>query len=106
MALFALIPAVGPAIVWVPTALVLFLAGNLVGALAVLIGGVFIIGLIDNILRPILVGRDLEMSDALVMLSILSGIFVFGPNGLVVGPVIASLFLAGWSLYEREYRAH
>lgn len=104
MALLALVPAAGPAVIWVPTGLVLLLLGDTYGALTVLIGGALIVGLLDNVLRPILIGRDLEMSDALIMLSIIGGIIGFGPSGLIIGPVISALFLAAWSLYEREYR--
>jgi predicted PurR-regulated permease PerM len=104
MALLALVPAAGPAVIWAPTGLVLLLLGDTYGALTVLVGGALIVGLLDNVLRPILIGRDLEMSDALIMLSIIGGIIGFGPSGLIIGPVISALFLAAWSLYEREYR--
>ncbi len=104
MALLALVPAAGPALIWIPTGLILLLLGDTYGALIVLIGGAFLVGLLDNVLRPLLIGRDLEMSDALVMLSILGGIIAFGPSGLIIGPVISALFIAAWSLFEREYR--
>ena len=104
MALFALVPAVGPAIIWLPGGLILLATGHIIGALIVLLGGALIVGLVDNFLRPILIGRDLEMSDAVVLLSILSGLLAFGPSGLVIGPVVAALFLAGWGLFEKEYR--
>ncbi len=104
MALLALVPAAGPAIIWVPTGLILLLLGDTYGALVVWIGGAFLVGLLDNVLRPLLIGRDLEMSDALVMLSILGGLIAFGPSGLIIGPVISALFIATWSLFEREYR--
>lgn len=104
MAIFALVPAIGPGIVWLPASLILFATGDLSGGLIILIGGVVVVSLIDNLLRPILVGRDLEMSDALIMLSIIGGIVTFGFNGLIIGPVIAALFIASWSLFEQEYR--
>lgn len=105
MCIFALVPAVGPAVVWLPTGLILLATGNISGALIVLIGGALIVGLLDNFLRPLLIGRDLEMSDALVMLSIISGLLAFGPSGIVIGPVVAALFLAAWSLFEKEYQS-
>lgn len=104
MAIAALIPAVGPGIIWLPMGLVLLATGNLFGGVVVLLGGALFVGLLDNVLRPMLVGRDLEMSDALVMLSILSGLLTFGPSGIVIGPVLAAIFLAAWGLFEREYR--
>jgi len=104
MALLALVPAAGPAVIWVPTALVLYLMGDTYAAITIALGGAVLVGLLDNVLRPLLIGRDLEMSDALVMLSILGGIIAFGPSGLIIGPVISALFIATWSLFEREYR--
>ncbi len=60
--------------------------------------GLFVIGLVDNVLRPILVGRDTRLPDYLVLLSTLGGIEVFGFNGFVIGPVIAALFIATWNI--------
>src|SRR5262249_499829 len=64
--------------------------------------GVLVVGLVDNVLRPILVGKDIRMPDYLVLVSTIGGLAVFGVNGFVLGPVIAALFLATWSLYARE----
>jgi predicted PurR-regulated permease PerM len=65
----------------------------------VLLGGLFVIGLVDNLLRPIVVGRDTKMPDYLVLISTLGGIAVFGLAGFVAGPVIAALFLVMWELF-------
>ena len=62
-----------------------------------------VIGLVDNILRPILVGRDTRMPDYLVLLSTLGGLSVFGASGFVIGPVIAALFLACWQMFALEF---
>jgi predicted PurR-regulated permease PerM len=59
---------------------------------------VFVIGLVDNVLRPILVGKDTKMPDYLVLISTLGGIAVFGINGFVIGPVIAAMFIAVWGM--------
>ncbi|MGZ3239623.1 MAG: AI-2E family transporter, partial [Burkholderiaceae bacterium] len=64
--------------------------------------GVFIIGLIDNILRPILVGKETQMPDYVVLFSTLGGIVIFGLNGFVIGPVIAALFIAVWDVFVAE----
>jgi predicted PurR-regulated permease PerM len=61
--------------------------------------GVFVIGLVDNVLRPILVGKDTRMPDYLVLVSTLGGLAVFGLNGFVIGPLIAALFMSSWSIY-------
>lgn len=98
MAFFALIPLVGPAIVWAPAALLLFLTGDVWQALVVALGGTILVGTIDNILRPLLVGRDTAMPDALVFLSVLGGLSVFGAGGIIAGPVVAALFLSVWGL--------
>lgn len=103
MAFCALIPAVGPFIVWLPAGLVLLLMGSVWQGLVILLGGAFVIGSIDNILRPILVGRDSEMPDALVLLAILGGIATFGIAGVIIGPVIAALFLSLWDSFGKEF---
>lgn len=104
MAFLALIPLGGPALVWVPTALILFLSGNIGSAVAIVIGGALLVGTIDNILRPFLVGRDTEMPDALILLSVLGGLATFGPGGIVIGPVVAALFLSVWGMFSAEIR--
>jgi predicted PurR-regulated permease PerM len=65
---------------------------------------VLVIGLADNILRPILVGRDTKLPDWMVLLSTLGGLSLFGINGFVVGPLIAVLFIAFWQIFGREFR--
>ena len=105
MALCALIPAVGPAIVWVPAAFLLLFFGNIVGAVLVLAGGLIVISTLDNLLRPVLVGRDTGIPDALILLSVLGGLGTFGLTGLILGPVIAALFLALWELFEKDFRS-
>jgi len=104
MALLALVPGVGPAVIWLPAGLILFALGANGPALVVLVGGAVILGSIDNVLRPILVGRDTNMPDALVLLSVLGGIGLFGISGIILGPALAALFLASWELFGREYR--
>lgn len=98
MALFSLLPAVGTAIVWVPVAIYLAVTGAWVKAAIMVFCGVFIIGLVDNLLRPILVGRDTRMPDFVVLIATLSGIELFGLTGFIVGPVIAALFIAVWNM--------
>lgn len=103
MAFVSVIPAVGPFLVWLPAGLFLLAIGSLVPALIVLIGGAVVISSIDNILRPILVGRDTQMPDALIFISILGGISVFGLTGVIIGPVIAALVLTVWDLFAEEF---
>ncbi|MBP9668658.1 MAG: AI-2E family transporter, partial [Candidatus Pacebacteria bacterium] len=103
IALVAIIPAAGPAVVWIPAALILFYMGNTFGAIVIALGGGLVLSTIDNILRPILVGKDTNMPDSLILLSVLGGISTFGIAGVILGPVIAALFLALWHLFEEQY---
>lgn len=97
MGFFSLLPAVGSGIVWVPVAIYLFATGDTVKGVIVVFCGTFVIGLVDNFLRPLLVGRDTRMPDFVVLISTLSGLELFGLNGFIIGPVIAALFMAVWS---------
>lgn len=98
MGFFSLLPAVGTGIVWVPVAAYLLLTGSYMQGAIMIFCGLFIIGMIDNLLRPILVGRDTRMPDFVVLIATLSGLELFGLNGFIVGPVIAALFIAVWNL--------
>jgi predicted PurR-regulated permease PerM len=98
MAFLSLLPAVGAGLVWVPVAIYFLLVGALWKSVALLAYGVLVIGLVDNLLRPILVGKDTRMPDYVVMITTLGGIAVFGINGFVLGPVIAAMFIAVWHI--------
>ncbi|MNP20825.1 putative inner membrane protein [compost metagenome] len=99
MAFLSLLPAVGAGIVWAPVA-VYFVATGAVWQGAVLAAfGVFVIGLVDNVLRPLLVGKDTKMPDYLILISTLGGLAVFGLNGFVIGPLIAALFMSSWAIF-------
>jgi len=104
MALLSLLPAVGAALVWVPVAIWLLATGQILQGIGLTLWGVLVIGLVDNLLRPILVGKDTRMPDYLVLLATLGGISVFGINGLVVGPLIAAMFLVAWNLFTTVRR--
>ena len=100
MAFLSLLPAVGAGLVWGPVALYFLLSGALWQSLVLTLFGVLVIGLVDNLLRPILVGRDTRMPDYLILVSTLGGLTLFGLNGFVIGPLIAALFLSVWSLFN------
>lgn len=102
MAVASLIPAVGTSLIWAPAALLLLISGSWIKALILVAFGVLAIGLLDNFLRPILVGRDTKIPDYLVLFSTLGGLALFGFTGLVLGPIIASLFLAVWQINGEE----
>ena len=94
-----MLPAVGSALIWGPAAVYLFVTGDWAKGTILLVYGGLLIGLADNFLRPILVGRDTRMPDYLVLFSTLGGLGLFGITGFVLGPVIAALFLAVWEIY-------
>lgn len=102
MAIFSLLPAVGPALVWAPIAVFLLLTGSIWQGVVVIVSGALIIGMADNLLRPRLVGRETGIPDWLVLVTTLGGIAAFGLSGIVVGPVVGGLFLAGWSIYRDQ----
>lgn len=102
MAVVSLLPAVGAAIVWVPVAIYLLASGSVWQGLSLIAFGTLVIGLVDNILRPILVGKDTKMPEYLVLISTLGGLEVFGLNGFVLGPVIAAMFLAVWDIAPKK----
>lgn len=105
MAIFSLLPALGPAIVWVPVAIYLLATGAIWQGLVVIGSGIAVVGLADNMLRPILVGRDTGIPDWIVLVTTLGGIALMGLSGIVVGPLVAGLFLIGWTVLREERRA-
>lgn len=103
MAVFSVLPAVGPGLVWLPAAVILLGMGQIVKGIILIAAGVLVIGLVDNVLRPILVGRDTQMPDYLVLLATLGGLAVFGVSGFVIGPVVAAFFLVVWEMFAQEH---
>lgn len=103
MALLSVLPAVGPGLVWGPAALILLGLGAIVKGIVLIAAGIVVIGLVDNVLRPLLVGRATQMPDYLVLLATLGGLAVFGVSGFVIGPVIAAFFLVVWEMFAEEH---
>ena len=101
MAFLSLLPAVGASIVWFPVAVYLVATGAFGKGLILMAFGAGVIGLVDNLLRPYLVGKDTALPDYIVLISTLGGIALLGLNGLVVGPLIAALFIAVWDIAAR-----
>jgi predicted PurR-regulated permease PerM len=98
MAVLSLLPAVGAGLVWGPVAIWLFATGEVWQSVGLVLYGVLVIGLVDNVLRPLLVGKDTGMPDYLVLISTVGGISVMGINGFVIGPVVAAMFVAVWGI--------
>jgi predicted PurR-regulated permease PerM len=103
MMLTSLLPTVGAALIWGPVAIYFLVTGALWQGVTLIAFGAGVIGLIDNFLRPMLVGRDTRMPDYLILVSTLGGISLFGLNGFVMGPLIAALFISFWDIFIREF---
>lgn len=103
MAGMSLLPAVGAGIVWLPAAVILLLTGHIAKGIVVIAVGALVISLVDNVLRPLLVGHDTQMPDYLILISTLGGIAVFGISGFVIGPIVAGLFLSVWQMVGEDY---
>lgn len=101
MAILSLLPAVGTALVWGPVAIYFLATGSVTQGLVLLAYGVLVIGLVDNVVRPILVGKDTKMPDYVVLIATLGGMAVMGVNGFLVGPLVAALFIAAWDIHTR-----
>jgi predicted PurR-regulated permease PerM len=99
MAFLSLLPAIGSALIWLPVAIYFLVTGATWQGLVLIGYGVLVIGLVDNLLRPFLVGKDTKMPDYIVLISTLGGMAIFGLNGFVIGPVIAAMFMAVWDIF-------
>jgi predicted PurR-regulated permease PerM len=102
MALCSLLPTVGAAIVWFPVAVYFLATGSVWQGVVLLAYGVFVMGLVDNLLRPLLIGKGTQMPDYLVLISTLGGSAAFGLSGFVIGLVGAALFIALWDTFSRS----
>nr|WP_272889188.1 AI-2E family transporter [Stutzerimonas stutzeri] len=99
MAFLSLLPAIGAGLIWAPVAIYFLVQGMVIQSVILTLYGILVIGLVDNFLRPILVGKDTKMPDYLVLISTLGGLALFGLNGFVIGPLIAALFMSSWALF-------
>ena len=99
MAVLSVIPSVGSALVWLPASIILILQGSVGAGVGLLVFCGLIVGSLDNVLRPILVGKDTKMHELMIFFGTLGGIFMFGIAGIFIGPLIASLFVTIWELY-------
>ena len=104
MAIASLLPALGPALIWVPVAVWLFATGAIWQGAVVVVSGIAVIGMADNLLRPILVGRDTGIPDWIILVTTLGGIATLGLSGIVLGPLVAGLFLAAWAIAQERRR--
>jgi predicted PurR-regulated permease PerM len=104
MAILSIIPGIGAALVWVPAVIYLIVTGQILAGLLLFAWCASVVGTIDNILRPILVGKDAKMPDLLILVGTLGGLFLFGPIGFIVGPIVCGLFLTVWEIYGATFK--
>jgi predicted PurR-regulated permease PerM len=104
MAFLSLIPAIGATLVWLPVAIYFLATGSIWQGVGLILYGVLVIGLVDNLLRPFLVGKGSKLPDYVVLISTLGGIEVFGLNGFVIGPLIAAMFMVSWEIFAVSRR--
>ncbi|HOX26965.1 MAG TPA: AI-2E family transporter [Candidatus Krumholzibacteria bacterium] len=104
MMLLSVIPGLGTAVVWVPAVVWFAMSGHWGAAIALSAYFVLVVGLVDNLLRPRVVGRDTQMPDLLVSLSTLGGLSLFGALGFIIGPIVGALFVTVWEIYGETFR--
>jgi predicted PurR-regulated permease PerM len=104
MTILSIIPGIGAALVWVPVVIILFVTGQYLTATLLAAWCAAVVGTVDNFLRPVLVGRDAKMPDLLILIGTLGGLFLFGPIGFIVGPIVCGLFLTVWDIYGATFR--
>jgi len=99
MAVLSIIPSIGSALVWIPAAIILIAQGSIGAGVGLLLFCGIVVGSLDNVLRPVLVGKDTKMHELMIFFGTLGGIMMFGIAGIFIGPLIASLFVTIWELY-------
>jgi predicted PurR-regulated permease PerM len=100
MAILSLLPMVGAILIWGPVGVYYLATGSMAQGLFLLVYGFLVIGMADNILRPLLVRKETKLPDYLVLISTFGGLAVFGINGFIIGPVIAALFVSVWEIFQ------
>jgi predicted PurR-regulated permease PerM len=104
MALASVVPVLGTAIIWVPAVVYLLFQGQVAAGVGLLAWCAIVVSGVDNLVKPHLVGGDTRMPDVLILLSTLGGIAMFGATGVVIGPVVAGLFLTSWHIFAATFR--
>ncbi|MBK5931161.1 AI-2E family transporter [Halochromatium salexigens] len=104
MAVLSIIPGIGSALVWVPASILLIVQGALGAGLGLMLFCLLVVGSVDNLLRPSLVGKHTDMHELMIFFGTLGGLFTFGMAGLLIGPLIASLFITIWAIYGEAFK--
>ena len=104
MAVLSIIPGVGTALIWGPAAIILAAGGSFLKAGGLAVFCAIVVGSIDNLLRPILVGKDTQMHELMIFFGTLGGIIIFGVMGIIIGPIVAALFVTIWEIYGVAFK--
>ncbi len=103
-AVMSIIPLLGPAVIWLPASVFLIIGGHLPQGLGLLLFGAIVISNIDNLMRPRLMGRDTALPDLMILFGTLGGLALFGMAGIIIGPIVAALFLSLWEIYGETFK--
>jgi predicted PurR-regulated permease PerM len=104
MAFFSIVPYVGATLIWIPAAIILFITGHWVAGIFLVLWGMFVVGTVDNFIKPIVIGESARIHPLLSFLTILGGIFTMGLPGLIIAPYLLSLALTFLYIYKLEYK--
>mgnify|MGYP002630429086 CR=1 FL=1 len=104
MTVLSIVPGIGSAIIWGPASIILMTTGDVGRGIALAVFGTVVIGSVDNILRPKLVGKDTKMHELLIFFSTIGGLLLFGATGFIVGPILAALFVTAWDMFGTTFR--
>ena len=105
MTVLSIIPGVGSALVWVPTAIILVATGEVWRGIGLAVFCALVVGSVDNVMRPRLVGQDIKMHELLIFFSTLGGLLLFGAMGFILGPILAALFVTAWEMFGTAFRS-
>ena len=105
MTVLSIIPGVGGALVWVPTAIILIATGEVWRGIGLAVFCALVVGSVDNVMRPRLVGQDIKMHELLIFFSTLGGLLLFGAMGFILGPILAALFVTAWEMFGTAFRS-
>jgi predicted PurR-regulated permease PerM len=103
MTVLSIIPGIGGALVWVPAAIILASTGAVWQGIGLALFCALVIGSVDNLLRPLLVGKDTKMHELLIFFSTLGGLMLFGAMGFILGPILAALFVTAWEMFGAAF---
>lgn len=106
MTVLSVIPGVGTAFVWVPAVIILAATGHVGKAVFLLLFCALVVGSVDNVLRPKLVGEDTRLHQLFIFFGTVGGISLFGIAGFIIGPIVAALFVTVWQIYGETFREY